>query len=240
MAALAGGYDLSSLRKTVSAGEALSLATRESWQQATGIAMIDGIGSTELLHIFISHDEAGARPGATGKPVPGYRAKVIDADGKEVPPGTVGRLAVQGPTGCRYLADARQKTYVQDGWNVTGDAYVMDDDGYYHYQARSDDMIISAGYNIAAPEVEEALMAHPAVAECAVIGLPDAERGQIVKAFVVLRPGQAGDEAMVRTLQDIVKATVAPYKYPRAVEFTDRLPRTQTGKLQRFRLHERP
>jgi 2-aminobenzoate-CoA ligase len=228
------------LRKCVSAGEALPASTRALWKEATGIELIDGIGSTELLHIFISHDEAGARPGATGKPVPGYRAKVIDADGKEVPPGTVGRLAVQGPTGCRYLADARQKTYVQDGWNVTGDAYVMDDDGYYHYQARSDDMIISAGYNIAAPEVEEALMAHPAVAECAVIGLPDAERGQIVKAFVVLRPGQAGDEAMVRTLQDFVKATVAPYKYPRAVEFTDRLPRTQTGKLQRFRLHERP
>ena len=225
------------LRKCVSAGEALPASTRALWKEATGIELIDGIGSTELLHIFISHDEAGARPGATGKPVPGYRAKVIDAEGNTLPPGSVGRLAVQGPTGCRYLADARQTTYVQDGWNITGDTYMVDADGYYHYQARSDDMIISAGYNIAAPEVEEALLAHPAVAECAVIGEPDTERGQIVKAFVVLRPGHAGDAAMVLTLQEFVKRTVAPYKYPRAIAFIDRLPRTQTGKLQRFRLH---
>jgi 2-aminobenzoate-CoA ligase len=226
------------LRKCVSAGEALPASTRALWKEATGIELIDGIGATEMLHIFISHDEGNARPGATGKPVPGYRARVVDDAGREVPPGTVGKLAVQGPTGCRYLADARQKTYVRDGWNVTGDAYLMDGEGYFFYQARTDDMIISAGYNIAAPEVEDALMLHPAVAECAVIGVPDDERGQIVKAFVVLRPGQTGDAALVKTLQDFVKQTVAPYKYPRAVEFTDKLPRTQTGKLQRFRLHE--
>ena len=224
------------LRKCVSAGEALPAATRALWKEATGIELIDGIGATEMLHIFISHDETNARPGATGKPVPGYRARVVDDQGNEVPPGTVGKLAVQGPTGCRYLADERQKTYVKNGWNLTGDAYVMDADGYFFYQARTDDMIISAGYNIAAPEVEEALMQHPAVAECAVIGVPDEERGQIVKAFVVLRPDHVADEAMVRTLQDFVKRTVAPYKYPRAIEFTSQLPRTQTGKLQRFRL----
>ncbi|WP_454730971.1 MULTISPECIES: AMP-binding protein [Cupriavidus] len=225
------------LRKCVSAGEVLPAATRALWKEATGIELIDGIGATEMLHIFISHDECGARPGATGKPVPGYRARVVDADGREVPPGTVGQLAVQGPTGCRYLADARQRDYVRDGWNLTGDAYLMDADGYFFYQARADDMIVSAGYNIAAPEVEDALILHPAVAECAVIGVPDGERGQIVKAFVVLRPGQAGDAAMAKALQDFVKQTVAPYKYPRAVEFTDKLPRTQTGKLQRFKLH---
>jgi 2-aminobenzoate-CoA ligase len=226
------------LRKCVSAGEALPAATRALWKEATGIELIDGIGATELLHIFISHDENNARPGATGKPVPGYQAKVVNDDGNEVPPGTVGKLAVKGPTGCRYLADERQKAYVKNGWNLTGDAYLMDADGYFFYQARTDDMIISAGYNIAAPEVEEALMLHPAVAECAVIGVADAERGQIVKAYVVLRPGQEQNEAMVKTLQDFVKQTVAPYKYPRAVEFTDKLPRTQTGKLQRFKLQE--
>ena len=225
------------LRKCVSAGEVLPASTRQLWKEATGIELIDGIGATEMLHIFISHDEGNARPGATGKPVPGYRAKVVDDDGSEVPPGTIGKLAVQGPTGCRYLSDERQKNYVKNGWNVTGDAYVMDADGYFFYQARTDDMIISAGYNIAAPEVEDALMLHPAVAECAVVGVSDEERGQIVKAFVVLRPGQAGDEAMARTLQDFVKSTVAPYKYPRAIEFIDKLPRTQTGKLQRFKLH---
>ena len=226
------------LRKCVSAGEALPAATRALWKQATGIEIIDGIGATEMLHIFISHDEAAARPGATGRPVPGYQARIVDDQGHPVPPGTVGRLAVKGPTGCRYLADERQRKYVQDGWNLTGDAYLMDADGYFFYQARTDDMIISAGYNIAAPEVEEALMRHPAVAECAVIGVPDDQRGQIVKAFVVLRPGQAGGEAMVKTLQDFVKQEIAPYKYPRAVEFREALPRTATGKLQRFRLNE--
>jgi 2-aminobenzoate-CoA ligase len=226
------------LRKCVSAGEALPAATRALWKQATGIELIDGIGATELLHIFISHDEANARPGATGKPVPGYRAKVVNDAGEEVPPGTVGKLLVQGPTGCRYLNDPRQKNYVKDGWNLTGDAYLMDADGFFHYQARLDDMIISAGYNIAAPEVEDALLAHPAVAECAVIGVPDAERGQIVKAFVVLKAGEAGSDAMARALQDFVKQAVAPYKYPRAVAFVNQLPRTQSGKLQRFRLQE--
>lgn len=226
------------LRKCVSAGEVLPASTRALWKQATGIELIDGIGATEMLHIFISHDEDTARPGATGKPVPGYRAKVVDDAGREVPPGTIGRLAVQGPTGCRYLADARQQAYVKNGWNLTGDTYVMDADGYFHYQARTDDMIVSAGYNIAAPEVEDALLAHAAVAECAVIGEPDEARGQIVKAFVVLRPGQTGDAAMVKTLQDFVKQTVAPYKYPRAIVFVEQLPRTMTGKLQRFKLHQ--
>ncbi|TDM06132.1 MAG: 2-aminobenzoate-CoA ligase [Ideonella sp. MAG2] len=227
-----------SLRKCVSAGEALPASTRALWKDATGIEMIDGIGSTELLHIFISADEASARPGATGKAIPGYQACVVDEHMQPVPVGQVGKLAVKGPTGCRYLDDERQTNYVRNGWNLTGDAYVMDADGYFHYQARTDDMIISAGYNIAGPEVEEALMQHPAVAECGVIGVADEERGQIVKAFVVLRPGHADDEAMVRTLQDFVKATVAPYKYPRAIQFVTELPRTQTGKLQRFRLKD--
>ena len=226
------------LRKCVSAGEALTASTRALWKEATGIEIIDGIGSTEMLHIFISHREEEARPGATGKAVPGYRAKVVDDAGLEVPPGTVGRLAVQGPTGCRYLNDSRQTKYVSRGWNLTGDAYLMDVDGYFVYQARTDDMIISAGYNIAAPEVEEALMQHDSVAECAVIGVADSERGQIVKAFVVLRAGHVASDAMVMELQDFVKSQVAPYKYPRAVQFVDQLPRTATGKLQRFRLHQ--
>ena len=228
------------LRKCVSAGEALPASTRALWKDATGIELIDGIGATELLHIFISADEAHARPGATGTPVPGYRAEVVDDAGHAVPPGTVGQLRVKGPTGCRYLADARQTSYVRDGWNYTGDAYTLDADGYFHYHARTDDMIISAGYNIASPEVEEALMQHPSVAECGVIGVPDAERGQIVKAFVVLRPGAMPGPAMAKTLQDFVKQSVAPYKYPRAIVFVDKLPRTQTGKLQRFRLHDEP
>jgi 2-aminobenzoate-CoA ligase len=226
------------LRKCVSAGEALPASTRALWKEATGIEIIDGIGATEMLHIFISADEAQARPGATGLVVPGYRAEVVDDEGRPCEPEVVGKLRVKGPTGCRYLADERQKNYVKDGWNVTGDAYWRDADGYFHFHARTDDMIISAGYNIAGPEVEEALMQHPAVAECGVTGIPDAERGQIVKAFVVLRPGQAADEAMVKTLQDFVKASVAPYKYPRAIQFVDKLPRTQTGKLQRFKLKE--
>ncbi len=236
----ARGVDLrrTSLRKCVSAGEALPASTRALWKEATGIEIIDGIGATEMLHIFISADEADARPGATGKVVPGYVARVVDDDGNEVPPGTIGRLAVKGPTGCRYLADTRQASYVRNGWNYTGDAYLMDADGYFHYHARTDDMIISAGYNIASPEVEDALMAHPAVAECGVIGVPDEVRGQIVKAYVVLRPGRTPGEAMAGELQQFVKDTVAPYKYPRAIEFIDALPRTQTGKLQRFRLHE--
>ena len=238
----ASGVELraTALRKCVSAGEALPASTRALWKEATGIELIDGIGATELLHIFISADEAHARPGATGVAVPGYRAEVVDGTGQPVPAGTVGQLRVKGPTGCRYLADARQTSYVRDGWNYTGDAYTVDADGYFHYHARTDDMIISAGYNIASPEVEEALMQHPSVAECGVIGVPDAERGQIVKAFVVLRPGAQPGPAMAKTLQDFVKHTVAPYKYPRAVAFVDHLPRTQTGKLQRFKLHDEP
>ena len=238
MAALVGGFDLSSLRKCVSAGEALPAATRQLWKDATGIEIIDGIGSTEMLHIFISADEAHAKPGATGVPVPGYRAAVLDDDGRPLPPGQVGRLAVKGPTGCRYLADERQRQYVQQGWNLTGDAYLVDADGHYVYQARTDDMIVSGGYNIAGPEVEGALLLHPAVAECGVVGVPDPQRGQVVKAVVVLKPGHDGGELMTRALQDFVKQTIAPYKYPRRVEFRSALPRTETGKLQRFRLRE--
>jgi 2-aminobenzoate-CoA ligase len=240
MAGLAAQYDLSSLRKCVSAGEPLPAATWEAWRDATGLRIIDGIGSTEMLHIFISATEDDMRPGATGRAVPGYRARIVDEEGREVPPGTLGRLAVQGPTGCRYLDDAeRQRGYVQDGWNLTGDAYVMDEDGYFWYQARGDDMIVSAGYNIAGPEVENVLLEHPAVLECGVVGAPDLERGQVVKAFVVLRDGSQAGPEMVKTLQEYVKQQIAPYKYPRQVEFVDALPRTQTGKLQRFRLRER-
>ena len=231
-----GVRDGGPLRKCVAAGEALPAAMRALWKEATGIEIIDGIGATEMFHIFISADEAHARPGATGTAVPGYRARVVDDDGHDVPAGTIGRLAVQGPTGCRYLSDPRQADYVKGGWNYTGDAYLQDADGYFFYQSRTDDMIISAGYNIAAMEVEDVLLSHEAVAECAVIGAPHEERGQIVKAFVVLRAPHAADEAMVKALQDFVKATVAPYKYPRAVEFREALPRTETGKLQRFRL----
>jgi 2-aminobenzoate-CoA ligase len=224
------------LRQCVSAGEALPAATRALWKDATGIEMIDGIGATEMLHIFISADEAHARPGATGTVVPGYRACVMDEQGQPAPVGTVGKLAVKGPTGCRYLDDPRQASYVKNGWNYTGDAYLMDADGYFHYQARTDDMIVSAGYNIGAPEVEEALLQHPSVAECAVIGVPDPERGQIVKAFVVPRAGVATGDELARALQEFVKQAIAPYKYPRAIEFRSALPRTETGKLQRFRL----
>ena len=236
MAADAAKHDLSSLRKCVSAGEALPAATRKLWKDATGIEIIDGIGSTELLHIFISHDEAGARPGATGKAVPGYRACVMDDAGRPLPPGQVGQLAVKGPTGCRYLADARQANYVRNGWNYTGDAYSVDADGYFIYQARTDDMIVTAGYNIAGPEVESALLLHPAVAECGVVGAADPERGQIVKAFVVLKPGHAGSSALTAELQDFVKQSIAPYKYPRAIEYLESLPRNEVGKLQRFKL----
>ncbi|MBC7456015.1 MAG: AMP-binding protein [Massilia sp.] len=236
MAPLAAGFDLSSLAKTVSAGEALPLATREAWQDATGLRMIDGIGATELLHIFISASGDAIRPGATGKPVPGYQACILDADGKPVGPGVMGRLAVKGPTGCRYLADARQQDYVLDGWNLTGDAYEMDADGYFFYRSRTDDMIISAGYNIAGAEVEDVLLHHAAVAECGVVGRADDERGQVVEAHVVLKPGFDAGEAMVRELQEYVKAQIAPYKYPRAIKFIDKLPRTETGKLQRYKL----
>jgi 2-aminobenzoate-CoA ligase len=232
------GYELGSLRACVSAGEALPVATREGWKKATGIEMIDGIGATEILHIFISASGDEVRPGATGKPVPGYRACILDADGEPAGPGVIGRLAVKGPTGCRYLADERQRDYVLNGWNLTGDAYEMDGDGYFYYRSRTDDMIISAGYNIAGAEVEDVLLRHPAVLECGVVGRADEERGQIVEAHVVLKPGHEPGPAMARTLQDFVKEHIAPYKYPRAVRFTDKLPRTETGKLQRFKLRE--
>jgi 2-aminobenzoate-CoA ligase len=236
MLAKLAAQDVSSLRKCVSAGETLPKSIFEAWFAATGIRIMDGIGATEMLHIFIGSPEDEVRPGATGKVVPGYEAVVIDDDGREMPPGIAGRLAVRGPTGCRYLADTRQFAYVQSGWNVTGDTYVMDKDRYFWYQARSDDMIISSGYNIAGPEVEAALLGHPAVADCGVVGLADEERGQIVKAYVVLRPENNGDAAMTRLLQDYVKAAIAPYKYPRAIEYVTELPKTQTGKLQRFEL----
>jgi 2-aminobenzoate-CoA ligase len=239
MLAKVGQHDISSLRKCVSAGEALPKSTFDAWHAATGLKIMDGIGATEMLHIFIGSPEEDIRPGATGRPVPGYEAKVIDESGREVPPGTIGRLAARGPTGCRYLADERQRKYVENGWNVTGDTYLMDADGWFWYQARSDDMIISAGYNIGGPEVEAVLLDHPAVAECGVVGASDTERGQIVKAYVVLHSGHTGDAAMTRTLQDHVKATIAPYKYPRAIEYVASLPRTETGKLQRFALRRR-
>jgi 2-aminobenzoate-CoA ligase len=226
------------LRICVSAGEGLPDATRQLWKQASGIEMLDGIGATEMFHIFISSAGDEVRRGAIGKVVPGYQAKVVDEDGREVPRGTIGKLAVIGPTGCKYLDDPRQANYVKDGWNYPGDAFLQDADGYFFYQARADDMIITAGYNVGGPEVEDALLKHPAVAECGVIGKPDEERGMIVKAFCVLKPGQTGDAAMVKTLQDHVKATIAPFKYPREIEFVASLPRTETGKLQRFRLRQ--
>ncbi|QBE62546.1 AMP-binding protein [Pseudoduganella lutea] len=238
MAAQAASHDLSSLRETVSAGEVLPVATREAWQRATGLAMIDGIGSTEMLHIFIAAAGADVRPGATGKPVPGYQACVLDALGRPVGPGVVGRLAVKGPTGCRYLDDARQKDYVVNGWNLTGDAYEMDADGYFYYRSRTDDMIVSSGYNIAGPEVEDALLRHPAVAECGVVGHADVARGQLVEAHVVLRPGYDATPALAAELQAFAKGEIAPYKYPRRVVFATSLPRTETGKLQRFRLRQ--
>ncbi len=229
---------LRGLRRPVSAGEHLPAATWQAFYDATGVKIIDGIGSTELLHIFISSADGQIRPGATGRVVPGYVAEVLGEDGKPVPAGEAGLLAVKGPTGCRYLADDRQRAYVRNGWNITGDTYRKDADGYFWYQARSDDIIISSGYNIAGPEVEEALLSHPDVAECGVVGVPDQARGQIVKAYVVLAAGAAGGAAKVSELQDYVKQRIAPYKYPRAIEFLPVLPRTNTGKLQRFRLRD--
>ncbi|SAI72690.1 acid-coenzyme A ligase [Bordetella ansorpii] len=238
MSALAGKYDISSLQKSVSAGEALPDATRQLWKRATGIEMIDGIGGTEMIHVFVSSPPDSVRPGAIGKVVPGYVAQVVDDEMRPVPNGTAGRLAVRGPTGCRYLADERQRKFVQQGWNLPGDTFVQDDDGYLFYQARNDDMIISAGYNIAGPEVEDALLRHEAVAECGVVGAPDDERGQVVKAYVVLKPGYKGSEALASAMQAFVKDSIAPYKYPRAIAFVTTLPRTETGKLQRFALRQ--
>ena len=237
-AAFARDLGVGRLRASVSAGESLPDATRQLWKQACGIEMLDGIGATEMFHIFISSAGQDVRRGAIGKVVPGYQAKVVDEDGREVPRGTIGKLAVIGPTGCKYLEDARQASYVKDGWNHPGDAFIEDADGYFFYQARADDMIITAGYNVGGPEVEDALLKHPAVAECGVIGKPDEGRGMIVKAFCVLRPDQPADAGMVKALQDHVKASIAPYKYPREIEFVARLPRTETGKLQRFKLRQ--
>ena len=236
MAAFAQQAGMPSLRLCVSAGEALPDATRQLWKTATGIEMLDGIGATEMFHIFISSKPSQVRRGAIGKVVPGYTAKVVNDQGIEVPLGSVGKLAIKGPTGCKYLDDARQTKYVKDGWNYPGDAFTQDADGYFFYQARDDDMIITAGYNVAGPEVEDALMQHPAVAECAVVGLPDAERGMLVQAFVVLKPGLEGNAACVKLLQDHVKVSLAPFKYPRQIAFVSKLPRTETGKLQRFKL----
>jgi 2-aminobenzoate-CoA ligase len=238
LTAMDAGADLSSLRIAVSAGETLPAPVFNDWLAKTGKPILDGIGATEMLHIFISNRLDDLAPGSTGKPVRGYEARVVNDDMKEVPRGTVGRLAVRGPTGCRYLADERQRNYVRDGWNLTGDSFVQDEAGYFHFAARSDDMIISAGYNIAGPEVEAALLTHADVAECAVIGVADAERGQIVQAHVVLADGVAPDDETAKRLQDHVKATIAPYKYPRSVTFTPALPKTQTGKIQRFLLRK--
>jgi 2-aminobenzoate-CoA ligase len=238
MAPFAKEHGVGPLRISVSAGEGLPDATRQLWKQASGVEITDGIGATEMFHIFISSPPDEVKRGAIGKVVPGYEAKVVDDEGNEVPRGTIGKLAVIGPTGCKYLEDDRQRNYVKGGWNYPGDAFLQDDEGYFFYQARADDMIISAGYNIGGPEVEDALLRHPAVAECGVIGKPDDERGMIVKAFVVLKPGHAADAAMVKALQDHVKASIAPYKYPREIEFVPSLPRTETGKLQRFKLRQ--
>ncbi len=236
LGAMHKGANLSSLRVAVSAGETLPAPVFNEWMGKTGKAILDGIGSTEMLHIFISNRLGDATPGSTGKPVIGYEAKIVGDDMKEKPHGEVGKLVVRGPTGCRYLADKRQHAYVRDGWNLTGDAFSQDEKGYFHFAARTDDMIVSSGYNIAGPEVEAALLSHPDVKECAVVGAPDEERGQIVQAHVVLKDGVAASAECVKRLQDHVKATIAPFKYPRSVKFIDALPKTQTGKIQRFRL----
>ncbi|MGL5734348.1 MAG: AMP-binding protein, partial [Beijerinckiaceae bacterium] len=234
MTAMDEGADLSSLRIAVSAGETLPAPVFEQWTRKTGKPILDGIGATEMLHIFISNRIGDAKGGATGKPVSGYEARIVDGDMQPVPDGEAGFLAVRGPTGCRYLADARQKNYVKQGWNITGDTFLRDADGVFHFVARADDMIISSGYNIAGPEVEAALLKHADVAEVAVIGAPDVERGHIVEAYVVLREGVVADEACIKRLQDHVKAAIAPYKYPRSIKFLAALPKTQTGKIQRF------
>ncbi len=238
MAPFAQRHGVGRLRISVSAGEGLPDATRQLWKETSGLEMLDGIGATEMFHIFISSPPESVRRGAIGQVVPGYEAKVVDEQGLELPRGQVGRLAVKGPTGCKYLDDPRQAQYVQDGWNFPGDAFSQDADGYFFYQARTDDMIITAGYNVAGPEVEAALLQHPAVAECGVVGKTDDERGMIILAYVVLKPGEASDAAQVKALQDHVKHTLAPYKYPREVVFLTQLPRTETGKLQRFALRQ--
>ncbi len=239
LAAMDEGADLSSLRAAVSAGETLPAPVYDRWLAKTGKPMLDGIGATELLHIFITNRFGDSKAGCTGKPVNGYEAKIVDEQFNTLPAGEVGKLAVRGPTGCRYLADDRQRQYVTDGWNLTGDSFSMDEDGYFYFAARNDDMIISSGYNIAGPEVEAALMSHDSVFECAVIGKGDPDRGQIVQAHVVLNEGADANDATVQQLQDHVKATIAPYKYPRSVVFVTELPKTKTGKIQRFILREK-
>ncbi|MBR9649682.1 AMP-binding protein [Thalassovita aquimarina] len=236
--AMEEGADLSSLRVAVSAGETLPAPVYEEWKAKTGKPMLDGIGATEMLHIFISNRFDDSRPACTGRPVTGYEARIVDDNMKELPDGEVGRLAVRGPTGCRYLSDDRQKAYVREGWNLTGDSFWRDTEGYFHFTARNDDMIVSAGYNIAGPEVEAALLAHEAVAECAVIGAPDEARGHVVEAHIVLAEGFSGSDEMRKVLQDHVKSTIAPYKYPRSVKFCPSLPKTASGKIQRFQLRE--
>lgn len=236
--AMEEGADLSSLRAAVSAGETLPAPVYHDWEAKTGKPMLDGIGATEMLHIFISNRFDDHKAACTGKPVTGYEAKIVDADGVEVPRGEVGRLAVRGPTGCRYLADKRQGVYVEGGWNITGDSFSMDEEGYLYFAARNDDMIISSGYNIAGPEVEAALLSHPAVSECGVVAAPDEARGSVVQAHIVLADGFVGDATLVKALQDHVKATIAPFKYPRDIRFIDALPKTATGKIQRFALRD--
>ena len=233
-----GNHDLTSLKQYFSAGETLPKATSDAWYEATGIRIIDGIGATEMIHIFIGARGDDIRPGATGKPLPGYQACILDQNNRPLPNGSTGRLAVKGPTGCRYMNDERQKEYVVDGWNVTGDVYRLDEDGYFWFEARGDDMILSAGYNIAGPEVEATLLRHEAVAECAAVAAPDLKRGNIVKAYIVLAEGTKGSDELVALLQNYVKQSIAPYKYPRAIEFVTELPKTQTGKIQRFKLRE--
>jgi 2-aminobenzoate-CoA ligase len=238
MAAMDQGADLSSLRLAVSAGETLPAPVFESWTKKTGKTILDGIGSTEMLHIFISNRVGAAAAGTTGTPVAGYEAKIVDENMNELPAGAIGKLAVRGPTGCRYLADVRQTNYVRDGWNLTGDSFTRDEEGRFSFVARSDDMIISSGYNIAGPEVEAALLSHPSVAECGVVGAPDEARGMIVKAYVVLASSATACEELTSELQDHVKQAIAPYKYPRAIEYVAQLPKTETGKLKRFALRQ--
>ena len=238
MAAVIKDHPVRTLRISVSAGEALPEASRTLWRQASGLEMVDGIGSTEMFHIFISSGPGVFKPGALGKVVPGYQACILDEAGKEVPRNTIGRLAVKGPTACKYMDDVRQSKYVQNGWNITGDLFKQDEDGYFFYQARDDDMIITAGYNVSSPEVEDSLLSHPLVLECAVVGQKDVERGMVVKAFCVLKEGHVPHPALIQELQDHVKTHLAPYKYPRIIECVDQLPRTQTGKLQRFKLKQ--
>jgi 2-aminobenzoate-CoA ligase len=236
MTSLVSQHDIKSLKKCVSAGEALPVDTRNKWREATGVQIHDGIGGTEIIHIYIASDPENYREGALGKLLLGYQGMLVDEQMNPVPVGETGKLALKGPTGCRYLADDRQKSSVRNGWNITGDAYHQDSDGYFYFHARIDDIIVTSGYNVSSPEVESVLLEHPAVAECGVIGIPDPDRGQILKAFIVLNPGYTGDEATVKTLQDFVKQNAAPYKYPRTIEFLTALPRTETGKLQRFKL----